>query len=539
MARRQVMKIKGLPWFELSNRPWFGPTSRARSMLDASRQISSPAETLHALKHHLGPLFRHVQFVRFVDFEHKHGRLTIAILWTASDPNVRQQVFSDAKSLVDATGWYPIGQGERLGSVDKWAAAKSWGRQLDESELGLHGSLRSISAAVPPEDGCSVRVVTDNGAILLDSGLPDRIQPLESDRLLLLTHTHSDHAGGLTSGRLGNIKTVMSTGTAQLLLASSRLSRDDLRSNVTIVEPGERLEIGPSLNAEAFAVPHMPGSVGYVIRDKEQSLLFTGDLCLETARHSYTAALMDRIRQETRPTTLLLDATMAGRPHGASLAPAAESALKRSDQSDLVLVGDGGDRLLYAYLDLFSTLLDTGGRHSRSFVVSGELRPLMQAAHAAFIRGEGDRLDPFISAQYGRSRASWGESRWLYWLDNLTSIPPGPVVWLVTGAELAEVDTAVGTPFVNLGRSDSCLDARAKGWIELEDLDRSAWTLHSNESTLRKSIDELSATGARVVMFHNFSKRLRRFIRDSAVQAEALSGNVPLRIGVEGGPHPT
>ena len=255
--------------------------------------------------------------------------------------------------------------------------------------------------------------------------------------------------------------------------------------------------------------------------------MFTGDVGLSTTRYHWTPDLVALAAAETNPVTLLLDATMAGRDAGASKAEPAQKALRECDDADLVILGDSGDHLLYAYLDLFHAVQRSNRRHTRSFVVTGSVRSLATAVHSSFIRRDIAATDQVLAGQYGRSMPAWGESRWLYWLDRLSSRPEGSTIWFATRDEIERIPAGPGTPVAYVGRAEVPPIPHGRSWRNL-DIDTSPWTSHSSHDTLVDAVRRLDEARCRVVLFHNFPKRIRKFVATNGLEAEALSGCMQL-----------
>jgi hypothetical protein len=520
-----------MAYVETTSKPWFGPRRRARDLLSAHRTtIDSPEVALGHFREILGAsAAAGISHIRFIDYWHEKEsfRYTIAVCWTTSDPDLRQSLYDRGASIVDRTGWYPLPQGERLRSVESRSRAPTGSGT--ESLPKLRGALASVESAVRPEDGCSVRVVTTQGdSILLDSGLPNRLEHAATDRLLLLSHAHADHAGGLTTDRTQSLPTVMSPATARILHAGGWLHEERISETCVLAEPGDAICLG-SIEIEPFMVPHFPGATGWILRDDFQAIIFTGDICLRTARHDFTHSLTELAAAETpRRVTVLLDATMAGRGAGASESDVASGVLA-FDCDDIVVVAQSADHLLYGFLDLFHTVQQFDRRHSVAFLASPQLRLLFEILHEAFITRSFGTMDPMLVAQYGRSMSSWGESRWLFWLDRLTSAPSGRRVWFITANELADPRLPSRGVVASIGRDDLAgVALTMRPGLQESSLDTNPWTAHSDQAGLAVACRELEAAGHRVVLFHNFSKRVKKFVRDEGLVSVALSGSISL-----------
>jgi hypothetical protein len=262
-----------LPTYETTTKPWFGPRSRARSALGVRTFVSRPRDALNEFAAVLGRGYRAVQHVRFVDFYHRDEkfRYTIAILFTRSHSDSREVIYDLSDACVQKTGWYPLVQGERLSSRFSRAAFLDdgpWSAQSPE----LRGELLSVESAVAPTGGCSIRAQVGQGSVVFDTGFPNKLSLGVSDKAVLLSHTHADHAGGFVSGATGSLPVLMSTATAQLLQSKQPGIKDRLRAVAVLADPAQRIELGADAAVFPFAVPHLPGAVGYELRVRDRSL---------------------------------------------------------------------------------------------------------------------------------------------------------------------------------------------------------------------------------------------------------------------------
>ncbi|WP_156425066.1 hypothetical protein [Mycobacterium sp. GA-1285] len=501
------------PIVERTTKAWFGPRKRARELLSVeSRPSPLPAagflDTVWKL---FGQPASNITGVRLIDFVHGDDgfRYTIALCSTLSDPVIREVLHHRASDVVAETGWYPLVTGERLASA-RWVRSrvpKSVGLEID----GPSSMVSVESAGSGAEAGTAIRVRFDTGSALLDVGFGPELVGDSDDVAVLLSHGHRDHAGAVLDGFIGGLPVIMSKITC--LLLGSRVERI---GHLTLVEPGLDFRIG-AIQVQVVSVPHVPGSVAYLLDDGRRALLYTGDVVLRTARHSVEAELLDVLPQD-RQCTVLLDATMAGRPAGASNHEVAGEVLSLG-ASDIVLVG-APDQLTYALADLFHIGKESPLRGTVSYLASGTVRSVVKAVHDAFIRRDHLSLDPLLRAQYGRSMSAWAESVWLYWLDHTQALPAGRRIWLIDPN--ASGDRFAAPPearVLSIGRG---ADLVGQG------IDTSPWTAHSSEEALIDFVRLLEERGVQVVLFHNFSRRLKKFARTHALAAKALQGSIPL-----------
>lgn len=516
--------------FEISDRPWFGPKSRATEFLRLRSVLLPPAEAVRAMSDILGlhaAKVQRIRFISYVDTSRSSFHYTIALIWTDSDQEVREMLYLKAEEIVKRTGWYPLPQGERLNSraLDRDFAKLRIKRATGSPATKLAASLCYLHAAVEASGGCSIRVGTTRCTVLLDTGLPRCLRPQLEDHTILLSHAHLDHSGGIVAGNCHHLPTVMTTATARLLAATRRVSPKWLKRHAILLDNGQELFID-GLQITCFSVPHSPGACGYLIQADNRSLIYTGDIALRSARHDFSTELLALISTlVSRPLVLLLDGTMAGRPNGASMSDAALSLVRYlCDYDEVVIISDEADQLLYAYADIFYCVCRCPTmRNMVEFYISSSMRYLFEIVHSAYIARELDLLDPFLAQQYGKRLSSWAESRWLYWFDP-GSTPPDATkyrrVWFLPSVELASLPPKKRYGLVKIGRAR---DAEYESALECDilDVDADAWTLHSSAMILAEFIHKASTFGD-VILFHNFPERARRFLRRHGLNCKVL-----------------
>jgi glyoxylase-like metal-dependent hydrolase (beta-lactamase superfamily II) len=483
-----------------------------------------PYRASKAIQSYLGPDATRLQHIRFIDFIYKDNgfRFTIAVIWTDSYPSVRNRLYFEAKEIVRKTGWYPLPQGERLNS-SRWQRnfRAAIGSPVLQPRIG--GKLCALESAVDEDGGCAIRIVTDDGNFLVDTGLPGRLSPSQEDRFVLISHEHLDHTGNLLATLDLGLPVAMSVGTAQVMIATTKVTIGDLRGRIRLLEHGKSISLKCGIAIHAFAVPHSPGSSGFVITDGQSRIVFSGDICLRTHRHNFLSELFTAVTDGPElEKYLLLDSTMAARTEGASDTDVASSAISAlSECDDLVISSFGGDHLMYAYIDLFQRL-QREQRHNTEFMLHPSLRGLFESVHASFMSHR-DHLDPFILSQYAATRSAWGESRWLFWL-NRERLKPSSFkrIWFVPIQELDQVTPKTSVGIVYIGRGDFPVHFPWSATTKSYGFDTSAWTLHSDSQSLKNAISSYSGK-ARVFLFHDFPRRLTRFIKKTGVDAQPIT----------------
>lgn len=519
---------------EVSERPWFGPTRRAKEHLAGRRSVLSPKSAAQEIVAILGDASLMIQHARFIDFTHtEHGnfRYTIVLIWTVSNAPMRQMLYDLASLMVQRTGWYPLPQGERMRSRSTQEIEWSEVKDVGVPNITLKAPFESIQSAVDTDGGCSIRLKCATGSILLDAGLPGHLQTKQNDQVVLLSHLHSDHLGGIECGAIGHLPTIMSRGTLQILLAQGRMSTAEVGKSRFVLDTDRGwVPLCEGIEILAFTVPHAPGSVGYAIRNAEQALLYTGDIALKSRRHDFRPQLLQLVEGLDRQRKwLLLDATMAGRTARASMTDVARDFFERTrPYRDVFIVSRDSEQLLYAYLDLcYQAKNQNSLRYRTHFIAPVRLRELFQVLHSSFIGRELQRLDPFILLQYGASMSSWAESRWLYWRTASAELPipreREQRIWLTTTSDMVPSLPPEFSGAVGIGRV-SALDAAEMSGATPVYLDTSPWTLHSDMASLKEFVIDISQK-TKVVLFHNYPSRLRKFAKSLGPECALTLGD--------------
>ncbi len=524
-----IRRPKVIP-FELKHDPWFGPHRRAKECLE-KRKFIVPANvfagTLADLLACSTDDLLHITFYDYCDGN--AYRYTIALVFTRSDYRLRRLVYERATEIVEKTGWYPLVQGERLSSKKNQFVFGDHLYGEPNREYSFKGGLIGVSSAAEPNNGgCSVRVHLTDGTLLLDLGLPPGPPLLDTDKLAILSHFHRDHCGQLLNEESKSIRVFTSQMTLSLLTQIGILQPAIVLERLRILRNSVPVNLGREVSLEIFPVPHCPGSSGVQISDTRSTLIYTGDISLGSHRHNYIDELSRRLRRcRTAKKMLLLDSTMLGRPYGASTNRPAYGLLEHCGRfSDIAVVAQDLEQLLYAYLDLYYEIRSREGLYRQAaFLVPIELRPMFTYLHRAFIERDIAELDPFILSQYGKEFLAWGESSFLYWVDGSEpkdSLPQDKLrFWFVTPRHAGLILRDRELAHVIVGREVNWLAEDSIPGSRL-DVDTTSWSLHSSAEVLQMTIEHF-AQHCTVVLFHNYPKRIQQFISRQGLKAYALS----------------
>jgi glyoxylase-like metal-dependent hydrolase (beta-lactamase superfamily II) len=511
---------------ESTTKPWFGPRARAKAQLaQFVGQQSSHAQFIEVFSTYLGKSSLFLRGIRFIKFRNQADgfEFSIALCWMGSCQTSRQLVYDISQEIVSLTGWYPLVAGDRLGS--RSTARKASPAVIVPQDCGSQPSSEMVSfeSAVPSDGGCAIRIKMRNGnSFLLDAGLPDQLQISETDKFLLLSHTHLDHFGGLLQSNLPDLEVYVSPATFRILSLRQPKWIEQNSDRVRLVSPGTSVDAGNGIQISNFSVPHCAGSTGWKVCDSRSEVVYSGDISIRTGRHNFLPKLAQMFSPDGQNEKILfLDATMAGRDFGA--ANDAIGVLELSNGSrPLVIIASEIDHLMYAYLDLYFQTMGGENRNQISFVMSSRAKETFTAVHNDYLVDRDMRLDPFIEGQFGSKRSAWGESRSLYWLDELASSIQGAVIYFVTPQDFASSRLPTVANAVKIaGRLSDSLYIPSE-WEWIDGIDTSTWTSHSNSKTLVESIGWMTRNQIQVILFHNFSNRLKRFVSEHNLKARAV-----------------
>ena len=173
----------------------------------------------------------------------------------------------------------------------------------------------------------AVLITSDRGHILIDGALPESVPQirdhiralgfkLEDVRLLLNTHVHYDHAGGL--GQLQQLTGAHAAASAESakVLTSGEVSPDDPQygllppidrlKNVEVVRQGQILKVGSLMVMARMTPGHTPGGTSWVWKSCE------GARCLDVVyADSLTPVSADGFKYSTSPLATAFEVTYA------------------------------------------------------------------------------------------------------------------------------------------------------------------------------------------------------------------------------------
>lgn len=508
--------------------PSFGSKRLAREALAANRtDVLDPKPTVRWLESSLGSLAALVVECAFRQSTFDGFLYTTIDIWTKGDVRVRDAIFASRADFVRMTGWYPRSHGEPL-NRQKLPAYRTPAQLATRRPIGP--TLRTVERVVTPDRGVAIRIRTEQGSILLDTGFEGYLPIEDADAVVLLSHSHADHSGGLRASLEAGLPAAMSPTTYELLPGRALMPRR--REGVELIRPDSPwVPIGDGIRFRSFPVPHMPGSLGFLVTDGLRCVLYTGDICLRTARHDFTDDLINLATETPAACTLLLDGEMIDRPFGASGDDAANALYEAaSDAEDVGVIADYPEQALYCYLDLFHTRMHNPALRDRwAFIATPSIRRMMELVLSS--KG-GANLDPFLVKQYGvRSAVQdlWGESTFLYWSDTLTRAPSTMGrIWITCMSDAKLIKPKGTMRVVRIGRASRSSVAIIDE-ADLLDVPTSPWTVHSDSSALVDAVERISKV-ASVGFFHKSASSVNRWSRQQKIESWGL-GEHPVALG--------
>jgi metallo-beta-lactamase class B len=197
----------------------------------------------------------------------------------------------------------------------------------------------------------AILIVSPNGDVLIDGGLPESAPiiianvralgyRIEDVKLILNSHAHFDHAGGLAELQRASGATVAASPWSARVLSSGTTGRGDPQygilasfppaHDVKVIADGDTLRVGPIAMTAHFTPGHTPGGTSWSWRscDGERCLDFvyadsqtpvSADDFFFTRSTTYPSAIADFDRGFTALERLRCDVLLTPHPDASSL----------------------------------------------------------------------------------------------------------------------------------------------------------------------------------------------------------------------------
>ena len=353
----------------------------------------------------------------------------------------------------------------------------------------MSGALRVIPLGGLGEIGRNMMIYEyDGAAIAVDVGLlfPDaehlgvdliipEISYLRRDpsllRAVFLTHGHEDHIGALPFLlRELNVPVFCSKLTRGLIEVKLREHRLLEGAQITVVEPGQRVSVGP-FTVEPFMVSHsIPDAGGFVIETPLGDVVHTGDFKIDHTPVMDQHTDLTRLAQAGADGVLLLaaDSTYA------EIEGHTPSEQIVADALDRVIGSAQGRVVVTTFASLISRVqmvIDAAERHGRRVFVTGRsmVKNVAMARDLGYLRS---RPETFMSQ---RQLASAADSKTIIVCTGSQGEPTSALTRMARGTH----------PVVAIGEGDTVV--------------LSSNPVPGNEKQVYRNIDALFERGANVI----------------------------------------
>jgi glyoxylase-like metal-dependent hydrolase (beta-lactamase superfamily II) len=470
--------------------------------------------------------------------------------------------------IATTVGWYPLITGAWRQSSQDPAVVKARGATW------LGGALRIVigrlevirdlaGAGAGDRSGVSIELAGEEGSVLLDLGMdvpnPTLQLALMRARLIIVSHAHRDHAGGLVTALLESNAPLLMTQNTLLQLLTIHMTSPETTSalirRVRVIRIGQSIDLADGHKLEWWGANHAPGSVVTLVTTPQgQRLLYTGDISVS---NSYSDSLLRDISGSSdhpMPRSIhvaLLDGTFLRKDRidvaaSGDLRQVVESAMGRSHT--MVIVCDAADVASLLYIELFKRFM-TGSHETRSLQVHVDpsIASLLTLMSSSFTEGRPQDLDPLFRTLWQRRQNAF-ESHQLWNIDDgvganvqFHALTGKPQLFLLTTTLLSQgfapLDKALewlnkrGIDVLLVGRAteSAATDSlKNKRWRAVGDqgfplkgtvieMDDTQWLLHSDPKDLFAWIGgDLGQQLEKIRLFHNFPKRVQKLLASRA-----------------------
>lgn len=180
------------------------------------------------------------------------------------------------------------------------------------------------------------------------------------------------------------------------------------------------------------------------------------------------------------------------------------------------------ENLVYTYIKTF--MLTTKAERPIRIIVSNDLYQTVRSLWRPVILRQIEMFDPVVRATIGKGQHNFAESHRLYPLTDevLSKIPereaciifsnPQDIATIkLLNARAKNSDIILsGTMAIREEIPSSVLSAKPRSVVRIASPD---WSFHSAERDLAKLVQALIHNGTKILLFHNYRKRIDKFIK--------------------------
>lgn len=554
-----------IEWLPAKEQHYHGPRKQMREILRrcavADSQIYPPTQVIEHLLTTYPHLSRHIMKVKFYQINDNIDAsvpLRFFILWCDYDAETRETLFAERENVVRSTGWYPLVTGHRafhhsrtLTDFIDDGLRRAMNRTNIQHLPGL-GTLLEVKNMSKGRGQCAL-VRTSMYDIVLDAAMADddiRFDLLRPDKrkILLVSHSHGDHIGGIAQFvKDKSFVIALSPITLELLLrkiARRATLVDYLPSHFfyRLAPMWYRTEYRFVDGSSITPIPtyHFPGAMGFLFKFCDgKTLFYSGDF---NPSCSYVSAKL-RAGNE-RPIFdmgsksidyAILDGAIVGRDIGDSSGNSGEimSAVATSlnAKRSHMIIANSYDYGLFIFLYLYDHLVSSRRiMNTRIFLDPVIIEQLEMFEWRMKRKRRGELDDAFV--EFYKSRKTLAESVRIY--DVTVNLKRNieilrdmdiPVVIVLGDDALREMMTeqsndmtyitSYGLDISSVGRHRASeLLGNSFEPAKIVEFRGGLWLLHSTGLVLQDYLLNGPQKYDYVYLFHDYPKRLKRFIAE-------------------------
>lgn len=496
----------------------------------------------------------------FVWWGKGHGRsagapptVDILVVWCNFSAASRDGLFAAAPDVVRNTGWYPMVTGSYMYLQKRWienTIKQVLPTEETASQLEL-GQFLSLSSVLPGNMGTSFYLKTSECGVLLDCGLKwsvDVNDKLNDRCLMILSHSHSDHCGGLIDAyrQLRPQAVFMSPVTLRLLgakLVSEGKGQDfkEIASHTILLAFNESFTFHDGSTISFLDANHMPGAVMVIVRTSDNVRLFySGDCCVDNF-YGHIMPLRTKLKSligKENVELTLFDATLVGRKFTPSAQQEETKLLELLTRANAsarcsTILTDNYDVAVRIYTVIYETFMQGSAKvHNLGVYLDLEIFEFMNWVASAYVRRELENLDPILR-RLCAARKNPFENVLLYangydeqTMKNITYHLERrrPIILMLDAENLPRLagmfnairfELAPEDQIIALGRAAERLKDVQKAMClsraAAREMPGDRWSLHSSESALDDFLRSSRESLGKVFLFHNFPKRVEPF----------------------------
>lgn len=536
-----IENIKSNIKYEIINKPFFGSLSNAElSLKKVSRKAIDCTDFINLLEKSYHKFIDKIELVQFYDFEwtfnnrYERGfNFKIAIIHTMPDAKFRDKLFAERDRITINTGWYPYIMGSRANintTLHRYYRAINHipANKMEPLQLGKPNSIIDVSNNKSVN---AILLCCTYGSILFDTGFGVDLPDNSDLKAICISHFHKDHCGGLYELlERRDIPVLMSETTLEYILALKEVLDGDKLALIKNVVVLEKVAYGKIFRKyfDFFPVFHCPGAFGFVYKGYNGcSIYYLGDVCLKNGFMQFQKVIDQMIKEdENSKKYVIMDAALVGKNNFTVDSDDIPVVLLQDTvdlvrKRDVVFISNSIEILMYSYILFFmkSNIKNIG---SIKLTINDDLYDIVKTLWASVIlKHRRATIDAFVKNVLQGGRCNFVESQRVYPISALDTVDRNEnIASFITVKEIDDNqllrDRINGADVVLVGHwtikasiPETIAKLQPRSVLRVSSPE---WSFHSSEEDISRAIYEWSDCGVNTVLFHNYSKVLRKFI---------------------------